>query len=461
MVTFVALMSTFGLGMCFSLLGSISVKLMPRLNIDQGKFGNLISTFMFSCLVASLVVGVVSDKIGYQPVAIIGFFLTVACIVVLAYGKTYGTVILPCLLLGFGAMAMNTVGNVMGPKILFEGQNPAAANNLVNVFFGLGLFLTPLIVSFLFNKTSYEMSVSALAVLLLLPGIIALVAGPDTYPASAGNAFDLGNSVKLLAEPAVLVAALVLFCYISLEASFCNWLPSYGKEVIKNEKPDEDEQAVDASAQRLLSLFAIAMMAGRLVTSLVVKTDLGHWFIAGAAVVMLIVIFMMLNTKQAAQARIMALLTGFFFAPCFPTTIGVTFSKFSPEIYGSVFGIVFAVGLAGAVIVPNAMGKLAKDSSIQKSLKLLLPLCIGLIVLALVLGSISPSEKAEMPAEMDNVEAIEGDQQPSESDVQEGMDTLQEQGETLQEEAEKTMDAMEDEVKDKSEALKDAMENES
>ena len=68
----VALLSSFGLGMCFSLLGSISVKLMPRLNIDKGKFGSLISAFMFTCLVASLILGVSIDKIGYKPVAVFG-----------------------------------------------------------------------------------------------------------------------------------------------------------------------------------------------------------------------------------------------------------------------------------------------------------------------------------------------------------------------------------------------------
>ena len=67
-VILVALFSSFALGMCFSLLGSISVKLMPRLNIDKGKFGTLISMFMFTCLVASLIIGVTIDKIGYKPV---------------------------------------------------------------------------------------------------------------------------------------------------------------------------------------------------------------------------------------------------------------------------------------------------------------------------------------------------------------------------------------------------------
>ena len=56
----------------------------------------------------------------------------------------------------------------------------------------------------------------------------------------------------------------MMFCYTSLETSFCNWLPVFGKEVISRAKADSGTAAVDASAQRLLSLFAVAMMAGRL-----------------------------------------------------------------------------------------------------------------------------------------------------------------------------------------------------
>jgi fucose permease len=380
----VALLCVFGLGMCFSLLGSISVKLMPRLKIDQGKFGSLISAFMFTCLIASLIVGVVIDKVGYKSVAVFGFVATAVCIFVLARSKTYGSVILSCLLLGFGAMALNTAGNVMGPQVLFEGQNPAAASNLINVFFGLGLFLTPLIVSFLFQKTSYENAVSALAVIVLAPVALAIIC--TTYPVSEAG-FVLADAFALLVKPVVLVAALVLFCYISLESSFCNWLPAFGKEVINKARPDIKADAADASAQRLLSLFAVAMMAGRLIASQISAiTEYGSWFIAGAAIVAALIIMAMTISKSTLQAQVLAVLAGLFFAPCFPTTVGVTFAKFSPEIYGSVFGIIFAVGLAGAVIIPKAIGNLAKGSSIQKSLKLLIPACVILVVLAIVLG---------------------------------------------------------------------------
>ena len=55
-------------------------------------------------------------------------------------------------------------------------------------------------------------------------------------------------------------------------------------------------------------------------------------------------------------------------------------------MYGRIFGIIFAIGLLGAVIVPKAIGNLAKGSTVQKSLRLLIPACILLAILAIVLG---------------------------------------------------------------------------
>lgn len=381
----VALLCVFGLGMCLTLLGSISVKLMPRLKIDKAKFGSLISALMFSCLVASLIIGVVVDKIGYKPVAVFGFVATAVCIFVLAQGKTFAMAVFSCMLLGFGAMALNTAGNTLIPVVLFEGQNPAAASNLGNVSTCLGLFLSPMLVSLLLKKTSYEKAVSALGVIVLMPVILAILA---KFPQSRAG-FALSNAFGLLTTPAVLVSALVLFCYIALESSFCNWLPAFGKEVITAEKPDVNTDSIDAPAQRLLSIFAIAMMVGRLGASRIPKiTEYGSWIVAAAALIAALIIFAMMLIKAIRMAQTLAALAGFAFGPCFPTTVGVTFAKFSPEIYGSVFGIIFSIGLLGAVIVPKVIGNLAKGSSIQKSLKLLLPICVTLIVLVLILGGI-------------------------------------------------------------------------
>ena len=387
----VALAGVFGLGMCFALLGSISVKLMPRLKIDQGKFGTLVSAFMFACLVASLIMGVLVDTVGFKAVGAAGFIVTAVCIFLLARGKTFSAAVGACLLLGFGAMALNTIGNGLLPKVLFGGENPGAAFNIGNIFFGLGLFVAPFLISFLLRKTSFE---TAITILGLIP--LALTAIPVLAPLSGytGDKFDPGVAGSLATQPATIVAALVLFCYIALEASFCNWLVPYGKEVISAEKPDMEPGAVDASAQRMLSVFAIAMMAGRLVTGYgLAKVEAivanQQYIITAAAVVAAIVILVMMASKKSGTAWIMAAVAGFVFGPCFPTTLGVANPKYNPDYWATNFGIIFAVGLLGAVLIPKMMGNIAaksEDKSIRKTLKLLLPLCIVLAILAVALA---------------------------------------------------------------------------
>ena len=378
-------MCVFGLGMCFSLLGSISVKLMPRLKIDTAKFGTLISSLMISCVIASIVVGVLIDSIGHKPFAILGFVLTAFCILIIARAKTYQPVLFACILLGIGAMCLNSVGNTLMPHVLFGGKNIPAALNLGNVFFGLGLFLTPLVVSLLFRKTSFENAVSALAVIILAPVIFAVIA--IKYP-SVQIGFEPTTAINLLVNPIVIMASLTLFFYISLEASFSNWIAPYSKEIINKEIPELDANVVDATAQQMLSVFAVAMMVGRLLASQIQLIAVhGDVVIAIVAAVGGLVIVAMTQSGAIWTSALVAC-AGLAFATCFPTIIGITFSKFDPSVHGTVFGIVFALGLLGAVIVPKAIGNMARGSSIQKSLRLLVPACILLVIVVLILGSL-------------------------------------------------------------------------
>jgi fucose permease len=385
----VAPLCSFGLGVCFSLLGAISVKLMPRLKIDQARFGTLVTGFMGACLVASLLMGVVIDRLGYKPVAVFGFALAAVCIFLLARSKSYATVLASCLLLGFGAMALNTAANTLLPKVLFGGEDAAAALNLGNVAFGVGLLLAPLIMSYLFRKTSYENTVSAIALVILAPVVLAALA---TYPSQGGAAaFQFAKAASLLADPAVLVAGLALFCYSALDVSFSNWLPAFGKEVLAVSGPKADPDAVDASAQRLISLYAVAIICGRLLASLVPKlTNYGSWFMAAAAVGVALLVTWMTWTRRAAVAWLLVLAVGLLTAPFFPLIVAITFDKpyLSKDLQGSVFGIIFAGALLGGATVPKTIGNLARGSSIRKSMFLLAPLFVVLAVVVIILGKL-------------------------------------------------------------------------
>ena len=120
-------------------------------------------------------------QFGYKPVAVFGFIQAAVCILLFARSKSYAATLVSCLLFGFGAMALNTAGNTLIPRVFFDGKDPAAASNLGNVAFGVGLLLAPLIVSYLFRKTSYENTVSALAALMVVAVVPAALAD---YPKS-------------------------------------------------------------------------------------------------------------------------------------------------------------------------------------------------------------------------------------------------------------------------------------
>ena len=377
----VALMAVFSLAICFIILGSISVELMAALAIDEAQFGSLVMALFLTCCLVQLIIGPLVDKLGYKPIAIMGFLVTSASLFLLAYASSYSLALLACILLGIGAMACNTVGNTLIPVILFEGKDPARASNLGNAFFGLGYVLTPWLLT-LFLKLlglSYVASVSIIGVVVLLFLLFSLT---PRYP-QIPTGYQFSSAVKLLGNGAVIIAALSLFCYVSLEISMGTWIRQLMTQMYAGE--------ADAStyAGWVLGFFGVAMMVGRFLTSTVKNlTAMGARVITAMALLSIVAIVLMIVTKSPALAIAAIVLTGLAFAPIFPTIVGVTFAKFEPRLYGSIFGIIFAIGLLGGTFVPKWIGNLSVGSTVQQSLVIPAVMAAILFLLSLVIGKV-------------------------------------------------------------------------
>ena len=85
---------------------------------------------------------------------------------------------------------------------------------------------------------------------------------------------------------------------------------------------------------------------------------------------------------------IAVLLAGLAFAPIFPTIVGVTFAKFDPSLYGSIFGIIFSIGLFGGTFVPKYIGNLSVGSTVQQSLPIAAIMAGILLVISLLIGKV-------------------------------------------------------------------------
>jgi fucose permease len=379
-VSIVALTAVFGLGIAFIILGAVSEELKTALGVTNAEIGNLVLTLFLTSVFVQLIVGPMVDKFGYKPVAIVGFLVASSSMFLLGTASSLGTATVACVLLGIGAMCLNTVGNTLIPVVLFGGKDPARASNFGNAFFGLGYVITPLLFSLLGSAgMSYKTGVFILCGLLLLFLLVALSA---SFP-SVATGYEFSMAFKLLGTPAVLIAAAALFCYISLEVSMGTWSKPYMTELFGGAA----NPGAVARAGLILSLFGAAMMVGRFVTSAVKNlTAIGVRLIAVLALVAMAAILVMIMTTSSALATAAVVLAGFVFAPIFPTIVGVTFAKFEPRLYGSIFGIIFAIGLLGGTFVPQIVGNLSVGATIQQSLLIVAAMAAALFVIALFLG---------------------------------------------------------------------------
>jgi len=381
MCAIVAIMAVFTLAVCFIMIGAVSEELKARLDIDNSGIGTMVFIFSFTCMIVQLLVGPLVDRFGHKPLAIVGFIVASLSIFVLGFASSFLMAVASAILLGVGAICCNTVGNTLLPVVLFDGKEPARASNFGNAFVGLAFVLTPLAIVTLINDLgwSYERTLSIIAGVVLVFAVFALL---NTYP-RVSTGFELAKAVRLLSHPLVLVAALALVCYIGLEFSMNTWIKPLMTELY--EKADNVNAVRDAG--RTLALFGLAMAVGRFLTSMVKNlSQIGTFVIAGGALVGIVSIMMMVYTSNPKLATLAVLGTGLAFAPMFPTIVGVTFSKYDAGFYGSIFGIIFSIGLLGSMILPKLIGSLSVDKTVQQSLPIAAIISGVLLVIALLMG---------------------------------------------------------------------------
>ncbi len=383
MTAIVALVAVFTLAICFIILGAISTELMTALGIDSGKFGTLVTAFFLTSCLVQLITGPVVDKLGHKPVVIIGFGAVSLSMFILAFASGFSVALIACIILGIGAMSVNTVGNTLIPVVLFGGKDPARASNFGNGFFGLGYILIPLLIVFIIKTLglSYHTALIIIAVFCILFMLLALI---TSFP-EASTGFKFSMAVKLLLNPAVIIAALAMFCYTSLESSVTTWIKKLMEELFSISSNSDPS----ARAGVVLSLFGVAMMAGRFLTSSVKNlTAIGTKVITFSTILAITSIILMIVAKGPVTGIIGVILAGIAFSPIFPTIIGVTFSKFEPGLYGSIFGIVFATGLLGGTFVPKLIGNLSVGSTVQHSLFVALFISLALLVISLFIARV-------------------------------------------------------------------------
>jgi FHS family L-fucose permease-like MFS transporter len=374
----------------YGLLAALPGSVLPTLERNQflpndSAIGTFLLINAIGAVLAYLVSGPIIDRIGKKFALVFGTVLVIvamvgfALIVTKVEAAAALVLIFACsFTLGLGANAIVAAGHALVADVAASWRNSAL--NLLDICFGLGLAALPLVVQSLQRRGGVELIFWSLGSLSLV--VLLLVLASRFPRAIHSEASPVGAAGSLFRNRSFLLLAIALFMYVGAEVSVGKWvvtfmerdpriLASQGIDSAKLEamarmSPDLLNQffeqdavgyAIAGYALQTLTLFAMALLVGRLISSFLLGVLRVNSFVLMAAGSLLttIALFVAFTASSAGTVRLGLIAAGFGMGPIFPTSVGLA-SVMAPQVAGTAMSLVMGVGFAGLLVIPPAVG---------------------------------------------------------------------------------------------------------
>jgi fucose permease len=368
------ILGIFTYGMIAAMLGTILPELSKRFNLSPKQNGNIGMMQAIGLMVGAFSTGPLMDLQGKKIGMLLSLSLIAIALVGLRAAKGYGSIAGLMLLLGTGGGALVTAAFALLGDVHVSWTSASGVANGLNVFFGLGGLLTPLIAARIFRNNANRLLVFAasIACLALAFSVMTEMAG-----ASGKVSFQAAQVGTLLSNRTLLLLSVTLFLYVSCECGVWNWL---ARHLIAQGVPE-------TKALTILSLgFALGMLLGRMAVVPVLASLTPQSVLMGAALAMAVVTFLMLQVSKPGTAWVLVFLTGIAMAPVFPTALGLAGAAVDKELASTATGLASTCGWLGLVVSSPVIGGIAGDDpkGLKKAL-LLLPIA-SLIMAGVIFG---------------------------------------------------------------------------
>ena len=343
------------MGVVYAFLGGIKLALAERLQLDEAKVGGLVAGFGMMVGPTIMACGFLTDAIGRKWVFIPGAALVVIALLILSRTTTYRGAAIGSLLLGAGWSATINVGNVL----MGEAGDPAKLTQrmqFTDFLFGLGAFLTPMIIGVLLRKTGYSRTVSILAAISAIPILMGLPAVMDFAHAAGKVTGTLG---QLFSSKIFWLTSLAFLFYVPLESSVAGWATT----IVSRHAPPGGNGRLASFA---LMAFWLCFTGSRLVVAIAGIEQGREVMLVCLSLAAVAVIFGIVLLPGQMTAVGLVIAAGLIFGPTFPILISKIFAAAPPGVEGRAVGFFFAFGSVGWTFIPRLIGHVASKSNIQR-----------------------------------------------------------------------------------------------
>ncbi len=358
----------FVFGIVLAILGALFglPAMRERLGITLVQQGDIFLALFFGIFLSTIFVGPLIDSFGNKAVLTVSAALVTIALLLFAAIHSFAGAMLAAVVLGFGGGGLNTSSNALVADVFPENRGPML--NVLGTFFGVGALFIPLLAAIITGFFTITQLLLLAATLAGLCTIFYLVL-PFPPPREA-TGFSLLASIKAIRIPGVLLFGILLFCQSGNEAAIGGWTSTYAGSL----------GAAPRVATWILAGYWAALMAGRVIgAKLLVRMTKQHLVLAsgiGSAIGAAILLLSGSIAGLAAGAVIM----GLSFAAIYPTTLAIAADRYE-RLAGTIFGLLFAIGLIGGMLFPWLIGHLSQAYSLRSGM--ILPLAGALVISAI------------------------------------------------------------------------------
>ena len=359
----------FVFGIVLAVLGALFglPEMRERLSMDLAEQGNVFLMLFFGVLMSTLLTGPIFDSFGSKTVLVASAAIVSAALVGFTTARSVSGAIIAAFALGFGGGGLNTAANALIADLYTEERG--AMLNYLGMFFGFGALFIPLLAAAIIGILGIP---QLLLIGAALAGATAVAYLILPFPAPRDKVgFSIFASIGAATKhPGVMLFASLLFFQSGNESSIGGWTSTYVGSL----------GASPQTATWVLAGYWAALMVGRLVSGrivdglgkdrLILMSGIGSAI--GAAILYL--------SNSIAMLATGAIIIGLSFAAIYPTTLAMAADRYQRNA-GTIFSLLFAIGLIGGMIFPWALGHISQAAGVRAGM--VLPL-IGAIVITIL-----------------------------------------------------------------------------
>ncbi len=342
----------FVFGVVLVILGTLfgMPEMRARLGVsDLIRQGNLQTMLLFGVFLATVAAGPLIDRFGNQIVLAASAALAALALAGFAFLRGYTMANFFGFALGIGGGGLNMATNVLVSQAFEEDRG--AKLNLLAVFFGVGALFFPAAAALVGPR---YMSAVILAGAVVAAACTASYLALPFPAAQEASGFSLREASNVVRYPALLLFAFLLFFESGNEAALIGWTSTWARSMPVDTR----------TATLVLALFQAMMMLGRIGASRLVRVISEERLVLGSAVGALASALIIVSAPSITTLAVGIAMAGLTFASIYPTMLAMAGDRYR-SFAGTVFGLLFAVGLIGGMLFPWAIGHLSQSSGIR------------------------------------------------------------------------------------------------